>query len=297
MNMERAISADEKLRRAEEIYYRRRENLSKQGAKTVNVPVSNRRYVLKKMIIQIVICLSLYCSYYVIKNFNFIFSKEVVNKTNEILSYDINVQELYGKATDYIENLPYFKPKDEKTQEIQENQEETQKKDTENTDDLQTESANTETPTDEVNVTNVESSAEASLDGEVVELSNNLTQMEIDANDIKQNYSLINPLVGQITYRFGKREQTEPIVSPYHVGIDIASNTGTIIVASLDGNVVASGEIGGYGNCVQIQKDDILTIYGHCSKLYVNKGDVIEKGQQIAEVGQTRKCNRTTLAF
>ena len=121
--------------------------------------------------------------------------------------------------------------------------------------------------------------------------------MEIDANDIKQNYSLINPLVGQITSRFGKREQTEPIVSPYHVGIDIAANTGTVIVASLEGNVVAWGEIGGYGNCVQIQKDDILTIYGHCSKLYVNKGDVISKGQQIGEVGQTRKCNRTTSAF
>lgn len=256
MNIERAISADEKLRRAEEIYYRRREISGRQGAKTVNVPVSNRRYVLKKMIIQIVICLSIYCSYYVIKNFNFIFSKEVVNKTNEILSYDINVQELYGKAANYINNSPYFKQQEEKVQEeIQENQEET------------------------------------------AEVSSNLTQMEIDANDIKQNYSLINPLVGQITSRFGKREQTEPIVSQYHVGIDIAANTGTIIVASLDGNVVASGEIEGYGNCVQIQKDDVLTIYGHCSKLYVNKGDVIAKGQQIGEVGQTRKCNRTTFTF
>lgn len=295
MNIERAISADEKLRRAEEIYYRRRENLGKQGAKTVNVPVSNRRYVLKKMIIQIIICLSLYCSYYVIKNFNFIFSKEVVDKTNEILSYDINVQELYGKATDYINNSPYFKQKDEKVQEeIKENQEEVKKEDTDN---LQTESAITENSEDAPNATNVESSAKASLKDETVEASNNLTQMEIDANYIKQNYSLINPLVGQITYRFGEREQTEPIISPYHVGIDIAANTGTVIVASLDGNVVASGEIGGYGNCVQIQKDDILAIYGHCSKLYVNKGDVISKGQQIGEVGQTRKCNRTTSAF
>lgn len=291
MNIERAISADEKLRRAEEIYYRRRESSGRQRAKTVNVPVSNRRYVLKKMIIQIVICLSLYCSYYVIKNFNFIFSKEVVNKTNEILSYDINVQELYGKATDYIENLPYFKPKkDEVQEEVKENQAEVNKE--EHTNDLPTENLNPETDT-----TDTEKVSDASLENETVEISSNLTQMEIDANDIKQNYSLINPLVGQITSRFGKREQTEPIVSPYHVGIDIAANTGTIIVASLEGNVVASGEIGGYGNCIQIQKDDILTIYGHCNKLYVNKGDTIKKGQQIGEVGQTRKCNRSTFTF
>lgn len=294
MNIERAISADEKLRRAEEIYYRRK-NSEKKGAKTVNVPVSNRRYVLKKMIIQIVICLSLYCSYYVIKNFNFIFSKEVVNKTNEILSYDINVQELYCKAANYINNSPYFKQKDEKPQEeIQENQEETNKKDTDN---LQKESAITENLTDAPDTTDTKAQPNASLKDETVEVSNNLTQMEIDANDIKQNYSLINPLVGQITSRFGEREQTQPIVSPYHVGIDIAANTGTVIVASLEGKVTASGEIGGYGNCVQIQKDDILTIYGHCSKLYVNKGDIITKGQKIAEVGQTRECNRTTFAF
>ena len=288
MNIERAISADEKLRRAEEIYYRRKENSERQGAKTVNVPVSNKKYVLKKMIIQIIICLFLYCSYYVIKNFNFIFSKEVINKTNEILSYDINVQDLYGEATNYINNSPYFKQKNESMNE------ETEEVDIDN---LQTETTVTENSNDVSDATSTESTTEAPLNDEIAEVSNNLTQMEIDANYINQNYSLINPLVGQITSRFGKREQTEPIVSPYHIGIDIAANTGTIIVASLEGEVTASGEIAGYGNCVQIQKDDILTVYGHCSKLYVNKGDTISKGQKIGEVGQTRKCYRTTFTF
>ncbi len=34
-----------------------------------------------------------------------------------------------------------------------------------------------------------------------------------------------------------------------------------------------------------------MTIYAHCSKIYVQEGDKIEKGQEIAEVGATRKRN------
>lgn len=37
-----------------------------------------------------------------------------------------------------------------------------------------------------------------------------------------------------------------------------------------------------------------MTRYGHCSKLLVKKGEKIKQGQKIAEVGETRTCNRTT---
>lgn len=293
--MERALTSDERLRRAEEMYYRKRGGAIKETDKTVstkasNTPVSAKKYLLKKMLIQISICFIVYCSYYVIKNCNFIFSEDFINKTNEILSYDINFGEIYCKVANYINNYSYFN----KSQEIPANVQD---------EDLQSENTNEENSIEENTHESIGANEEETLSvaevnqEKINQEDSSLTQMQLDAKDIKENYSLINPLVGQITSRFGSRTQTEKIVSPYHVGIDIAANTGTTIVASMEGRVVASEKLGGYGNCVQIKKDDILTIYGHCNKLYVNKGDVVVQGQKIAEVGETRKCNRTSFTF
>lgn len=286
--MERVLTSDERLRRAEEMYYRKKGIDSKDNNKKTDAPVSNKKYLLKKMIIQITICFVVYCSYYVVKNCNFIFSEEFISKTNEILSYDINLGEIYCKVANYINNYSYFNKKEETPENVQ--VEAPQDENTENIEQPQEDEPVGENNTDTLAVAEV-------IKEETNEEENKLTQMQLDEKDIKENYSLINPLVGQITSRFGSRAQTEKVVSPYHVGIDIAANTGTNIVASMEGTVVASEELGGYGKCIQIKKDDILTIYGHCSKLCVNKGDTVTQGQKIAEVGETRKCNRTTFAF
>lgn len=288
--MERVLTADERLKRAEEMYYGRKCVGIKESSKKTNTPISNKKYLLKKMIIQIAICFIVYCSYYVIKNCNFIFSKDFINKTNEILSYDINIQELYCQIANYINNYPYFNKNEEIPANIQ-----NEEIHSENTNE---ENSIEENTNESIGINEEEALSVAEVNQEEInQEDSSLSQMQLDAKDIKENYSLINPLVGQITSRFGSRTQTEKIVSPYHVGIDIAANTGTIIVASMDGTVVASEELGGYGNCVQIKKDDILTIYGHCNKLYVSKGDNVVQGQQIAEVGETRKCNRSSFAF
>lgn len=270
------------------MYYRKKGIDSKDNNKKTDAPVSNKKYLLKKMIIQITICFVVYCSYYVVKNCNFIFSEEFISKTNEILSYDINLGEIYCKVANYINNYSYFNKKEETPENVQ--VEAPQDENTNNKEQPQEDEPVGENNTDTLAVAEV-------IKEETNEEENKLTQMQLDAKDIKENYSLINPLVGQITSRFGSRAQTEKVVSPYHVGIDIAANTGTNIVASMEGTVVASEELGGYGKCIQIKKDDILTIYGHCSKLCVNKGDVIVQGQKIAEVGETRKRNRTSFAF
>lgn len=286
--MERVLSPDEKLRRAEEIYYRRQGTNIRRKEKTVNVPVSNRRYLAKKMIIQIIICLLIYCTYYIVKNFNFIFSKNVIDKTDEILSYDINIQEAYCKIANYINNYEYFsnKNKDEDNKEESNNNENAQ--DSENI--VENNELQTETKIETLAATDV--NAENAKHDE-----SSVNQMQEDVNEIKQKYSLINPLTGQITSRFGVRTATEEIISPYHVGLDIAANTGTIFVSSIDGEVVYSGELSGYGNCIQVQKDDLLIIYGHCNKLYVNKGNIVTQGQQIGEVGATGNATGAHLHF
>ena len=288
--MERVLSPDEKLRRAEEIYYRKRGVAVKENTKTVNVPVSNRKYLLKKMIIQIVICFFIYCTYFVIKNYNFIFSKDVIDKTNQVLSYDINIQEIYCKVANYINNYEYFNNEKENVTSETENQPEE-----ENNKENDVIENNNDTEPQETKVETL-----SATEGSVEELNpeeSSINQMQLDANEIKQNYSLINPLQGQITSRFGVREVTQNVISPYHVGLDIAANTGTVFMASMEGTVVYSGELSGYGNCIQIQKDDVLLVYGHCNKLYVNKGDIVTQGQAIGEVGATGNATGPHLHF
>lgn len=74
-----------------------------------------------------------------------------------------------------------------------------------------------------------------------------------------------------------------------HRGIDIAGPIGTPIVASASGVVTEAGwNSGGYGNLVEIQHSDgSLTLYAHNSRILVGKGQRVEQGQQVAEMGNT----------
>ncbi len=74
-----------------------------------------------------------------------------------------------------------------------------------------------------------------------------------------------------------------------HKGMDIAAPAGTDIYAAADGVVIESGwNTGGYGYFVMIDHlDGYETLYGHCSGLYVAKGQTVTRGQLIAAVGTT----------
>lgn len=108
-----------------------------------------------------------------------------------------------------------------------------------------------------------------------------------DADVVKQNYSIIKPVDGVITSAFGTRVDSNPIVSSYHTGLDIAANKGTNISASHDGEVTFAGTNGGYGECIMIKDGDLVTLYGHCSKINVKVGDKVKQGEKIGEVGMT----------
>lgn len=91
-----------------------------------------------------------------------------------------------------------------------------------------------------------------------------------------------------VTSEFGYR--TNPITGNYamHSGIDIGANTGDKIYAALGGTVVKAKESYDYGRFVTIDHGDgLVTIYAHCSKLLVEVGDKVEKGQVIALAGST----------
>jgi len=124
-----------------------------------------------------------------------------------------------------------------------------------------------------------------------------INQMSDDAKYIKEHYQIMVPVIGTITSKFGVRNSTNPTVSRYHSGLDIAANTGTQVVAALDGEVLEATTDTYYGKYLKVKKDDIIMIYAHCSKLLVKAGDKIKKGSLIAYVGNTGNSTGPHLHF
>ena len=93
----------------------------------------------------------------------------------------------------------------------------------------------------------------------------------------------------RISSRFSPR-RLHPVTKVWkaHLGTDFAAPTGTPIVATGDGIVVASTYAGGNGNYVKIQHDNVYaTQYLHMSKRAVKRGDRVKQGQVIGYVGST----------
>jgi murein DD-endopeptidase MepM/ murein hydrolase activator NlpD len=74
-----------------------------------------------------------------------------------------------------------------------------------------------------------------------------------------------------------------------HRGIDIAGPVGTPIVAAAAGEVIASGwNSGGFGNLVKLRHPDgSVTLYAHNSRLLVRRGQTVQQGEPIAQMGST----------
>ncbi len=85
---------------------------------------------------------------------------------------------------------------------------------------------------------------------------------------------------------------------PGKKGIDIGGHDGQPVKAAASGKVVYAGSgLVGYGRLIIIKhNDNLLSAYGHNSKLLVSEGDQVKAGQQIAEMGSSG-TNRTELYF
>lgn len=279
--MERVLSQDERIRRAEELYARRKMQANCRTSATVNVEDVNTNKITKKMLRQFIICVIIYISFYTIKNIPTLVPQEVMYKISDVLEYDINIQEVYENFNSYINS---------KSQE-------------QNNEGLIEETlavSDSEGIIEEsVNNINQESikPAQAVEETQVIEESSSLSQMEIDAQYIKANCSIIKPLEGEITSRFGMRNPTVPTVPKYHTGIDIARVVGTVIISAIEGDVELVSSHGDYGNHIKITNGEVSTLYAHCSKIYVKQGDHIVQGQEIAEVGETGNVTGPHLHF
>lgn len=104
------------------------------------------------------------------------------------------------------------------------------------------------------------------------------------------------PTEGTLTSYYGYRNIK--VGSTYHRGIDIAAWTGTEIYAADGGEVIYSGDMGGYGYVIQIEHDNgDISYYAHCSKLLKRRGDVVKQGELIAYMGSTGVSTGSHLHF
>jgi murein DD-endopeptidase MepM/ murein hydrolase activator NlpD len=84
----------------------------------------------------------------------------------------------------------------------------------------------------------------------------------------------------------------------FHEGIDFAANSGTPIVAAAGGVVIAAEYHHQYGNMVEIDHgNDIITRYAHASRLRTKVGDIVRRGQHVANVGSTGRSTGPHLHF
>ncbi len=103
--------------------------------------------------------------------------------------------------------------------------------------------------------------------------------------------SLIRPVWGRITSRFGRRW------GRMHTGIDMAAPKGTPVRTAASGRVVFSGWNGGYGWFVKIDHGKYHTNYGHLSKIIVRNGSYVRVGDLIGLVGATGRAFGSHLHF
>ena len=106
------------------------------------------------------------------------------------------------------------------------------------------------------------------------------------------------PVRGRLTSDFGGR--TDPFTKrfSFHHGIDLATNTGTLVHTAADGVIVSAGWRSGYGLAVEIKHGyGYITLYGHNSKLLVEAGETVKKGQTIALVGSTGRSSGSHCHF
>ena len=270
--MEKTLSVEEKIRRAEEIYARRHEQDIKSGT-TLYLHGKEKKDIklFKKLVLQIVVCLLIYLVVHTIQNNNYIFTQDFINKTKELLSHDTDFGEIYNNLNGALSD--FFNKQKEVNNESEKQED------------------NIGGASEEISQENNTVVEEKKEEPQV------LTEEEQKIQTIKNTTTFIKPVEGTISSKYGGRNPTTSTVPKNHTGTDIAANLGTKILSSTDGEVILALTEGDYGNHLKIQIGDVILVYAHCNKLLVKQGDKVIQGQEIAEVGSTGNSTGPHLHF
>jgi murein DD-endopeptidase MepM/ murein hydrolase activator NlpD len=140
------------------------------------------------------------------------------------------------------------------------------------------------------------------LDHAAVQRADVLTLMETRLFDQKMKKMMLPTQApvesGAVGSGFGWRIDPFTGTNAMHEGLDFPAAPGTPIYAAAGGVVVVQQVHPQFGNMVEIEHgNDVLTRYGHASRAFVKSGDVVKRGQKIAEIGTTGRSTGPHLHF
>lgn len=106
------------------------------------------------------------------------------------------------------------------------------------------------------------------------------------------------PVDGPVGSGFGFRSDPFTGRPALHTGLDFPADVGTPILAAAGGVVLSAGPHTQYGQMVELDHGNgLVTRYAHTSRMFVKQGDLVKRGQKIAEVGNTGRSTGPHLHF
>lgn len=106
------------------------------------------------------------------------------------------------------------------------------------------------------------------------------------------------PVNGPVGSGFGFRSDPFTGMAALHTGLDFPAAIGTPIVAAAGGVVISAVLHPQYGNMVEVDHSNgLVTRYAHTSRILAKVGDLVKRGQVIAEVGSTGRSTGPHLHF
>lgn len=206
--MEKILSNSEKIRRAEEIYARRK------GMQIEEVEEKSNNFGIYKILFRILILINIIISVLCVQNKDYIFKEEFLNKFG---TYSNQINEKINLFITKIKQVDSEKQEENKVEET------TGAKVIENT------AQSTKTEQIVENIPVVEEIKEETVE-----------------EKIKESYSFIKPIEGTVTSFFGDRVSKYQNVTGFHKGIDIGAVSGTKIKSAIDGIVTQVSSKGDY---------------------------------------------------
>ena len=137
-----------------------------------------------------------------------------------------------------------------------------------------------------------------SLKGDLGWLKNNADSQEVslfeldeffkDQSSLLAHTPSIWPAKGFVTSTFGYRRSPFTKRQEMHEGLDVSTQVGSPIISPAKGVVIRAFYHKGYGNLVEIDHGyGVVTRFGHNSRNLVKPGQLVNRGDLIAEVGST----------
>jgi len=106
------------------------------------------------------------------------------------------------------------------------------------------------------------------------------------------------PVQGKLISNFGRQMNPDFNTYTFNSGIDVSAPLGEVVRSAGSGEVIYTGNIKGYGQIIIIDHGGrTTTLYAHLSKILVEIGDKVNKGQIIGQVGESGGVSSPRLHF